>query len=109
MFRRRRKKKASPTPKAKYELTQLKRKLEPNEPVYEVTTYNLLAPDIGTPEEHSHCDPANLDPTTRIKRIKQKLHLQVEKESIICLQEIPKVWADELEIFLDKFTVCGNL
>ena len=53
-----------------------------------VTSYNVLSSHLAQPDHFQACAPANLEQHTRLKRVKQKLMPEIEKGSILCLQEV---------------------
>jgi hypothetical protein len=64
-----------------------------------VATYNILSSHLASPQWFLSCKPENLDASTRMKRIKTKLLTEMEKQSIICLQEVSHVYAGQLHTF----------
>lgn len=55
-----------------------------------VVSYNILSSHLAQPDHFRTCKPADLEQHTRLQRVKQKLKPELQKGSIICLQE---VWA----------------
>lgn len=64
-----------------------------------VVSYNLLSSSLSTAPQFPGCDPANLLPSTRLKRILIKLEGAVASRSIICLQEVSLNWSGILHKF----------
>ena len=44
---------------------------------FRVATYNVLCSHLAAPDRFPLCDPSNLDASTRLERIKQKLSEEV--------------------------------
>lgn len=64
-----------------------------------VATYNVLSSALSEPDYFTHCDPANLDPDTRYARVIARLGPEMERNAIICLQEVSREWACQLHSF----------
>lgn len=64
-----------------------------------VATYNVLSSALSDPDYFTHCDPANLDPETRYARVIARLAPEMERNAIICLQEVSRQWASQLHSF----------
>ena len=69
---------------------------------HRIASYNILSSHLSPPEYFPKCDPQNLKPETRLKRILVKLEAQIKQQSIICLQEISTLWVGELHLFFLK-------
>jgi 2',5'-phosphodiesterase len=67
-----------------------------------VATYNILSDKLSRHSHFSHCAPEDCDPETRLLRIKEKLRMEMDQNSIICLQEVSRHWSAELVPFLDE-------
>ena len=67
-----------------------------------VTTYNVLSSHLAEPTYFTACDPKNLDATTRLSRVQEKLRNEVKKRSIIGLQEVSMTWSGPLHAFFAK-------
>lgn len=68
-----------------------------------MVSYNLLSSHLADPGYFVHCDPAALDKQTRLNRIEAKINQEIEKGSIIALQEISHMWAGPLyTLFANK-------
>ena len=65
-------------------------------PPVRVVTYNVLSSHLCEPDYYVKCDPADLDPATRLSRVKAQLQPHVEEGAVICLQEISQQWAGDL-------------
>jgi len=61
-----------------------------------VTTYNVLSSSLARSDYFTFCNPKWLSSTYRLKKLKEKMDLEVSKKSIICLQEVSMVWAGAL-------------
>lgn len=68
-----------------------------------VTSYNVLSSHLASPSHFSYCKPEILDSNYRFQLLCQKLDKEIEKKSIICLQEVSTDWAGKLYVyFLSK-------
>lgn len=67
-----------------------------------IVQYNILCGKLATPESYLECDPADLDPTTRLNRIFIKLKEYTSSGSVICLQEVPQTWLGPLHDFFSS-------
>lgn len=67
-----------------------------------VTTYNVLSNHLAAPNYFTSCQPQYLDGNYRLNKLKQKLTTEMEKEAIVCLQEISTSWAGQLHTFFSK-------
>lgn len=78
-----------------------------NEPALdevEVVQYNLLSSHLSQPSYFWHNDEEDLDPTTRLQRVKAKLKPMIERGAIVCLQECSRTWISAFHIY---FQQCG--
>ena len=57
------------------------------------TSYNILSSSLSDPQSHSGSDPAYLLPSYRFELVKKKLLIEMNDNSIICLQEVSHLWA----------------
>jgi len=71
-----------------------------------VTTYNVLSSSLGGADYFRSCTPENLDPPTRLRRLKTKLDAEVAAGSIICLQELSTLWAGNLHTYFSSRGYC---
>lgn len=62
-------------------------------------TYNILSSHFSEPDHFVHCDRADLNPETRLKRVMEKLLPEIAQNAIISLQEVSILWAGELHRF----------
>lgn len=69
---------------------------------FAVVTYNILSSSLSSPDWFRFCDPHDLEPNVRLARILSKLSLEVERRSIICLQEISRHWSGKLYAFFQQ-------
>ena len=60
---------------------------------FSVVTYNVLSSALASPDWFRFCDPANLEPDTRLTRVVSKLKSEIDKRAIICLQEVSRDWS----------------
>lgn len=64
-----------------------------------VASYNVLSPDLCSPEVFPHCRAEDLERSTRYSRVINHLKEEVARGSICCLQEISLSWAGPLQAF----------
>lgn len=64
-----------------------------------VTSYNVLSSHLAQPDHFRACDPADLEANTRLKRVKQQLNPEIEKGSVICLQEVKLFYIELLSLY----------
>lgn len=64
-----------------------------------ITSYNILSSNLASPSHFSYCKPEVLDSNYRFKLLCQKLDIEIEKKSIICLQEVSSDWAGLLYVY----------
>ena len=50
-----------------------------------ISTYNVLSSSLGGQDYYVACNPDWLSPKHRLKKLKEKLEPEIEKNSIICL------------------------
>eukprot|EP00532_Pseudo-nitzschia_australis_P004891 CAMPEP_0168192482 /NCGR_PEP_ID=MMETSP0139_2-20121125/18071_1 /TAXON_ID=44445 /ORGANISM="Pseudo-nitzschia australis, Strain 10249 10 AB" /LENGTH=391 /DNA_ID=CAMNT_0008115723 /DNA_START=234 /DNA_END=1409 /DNA_ORIENTATION=- len=58
-----------------------------------VATYNVLSSHLSEPEYYSTLNPEHLNPTNRLPSVLQKIDAEIEKSSVVCLQEVSHDWA----------------
>lgn len=71
-------------------------------PFARIVSYNVLSSHLCEPEHFVKCDPADLAPATRLARIEAALAPQMEREAVICLQEVSVQWVGELTQFFES-------
>ena len=76
--------------------------LMPSKHAVHVTTYNVLSSSLASPDYYTSCKPENLDQKMRFTRLIAKLDNQINKDSIICLQEVSLLWAGQLHAYFNK-------
>lgn len=81
------------------ELEQLALKSTDAPVLTRIVSYNVLSSSLSSPSFYTACDPANLNATTRLKRVLTKLEAPVASRSIICLQEVSLSWSGPLHTF----------
>jgi hypothetical protein len=64
-----------------------------------VATYNVLCSELSEPDYFTKCSPADLDPETRYRRVLARLGPEMERNAVICLQEVSREWAGRLHSF----------
>ena len=80
-------------------------------PFVRVVSYNVLSSHLCEPTHYIKCDPADLDPDTRRQRVQELLEPHMQKQAVVCLQEVSTQWLGELTPFFESrgYTfVCGN-
>jgi 2',5'-phosphodiesterase len=71
-------------------------------PFLRVVSYNVLSSHLCEADHFVKCKPADLEPATRLERIKEALRPQCEREAVICLQEVSAQWVGELTPFFES-------
>jgi 2',5'-phosphodiesterase len=69
-------------------------------PAFRVVTYNLLSSSLCNSKDHHMCTKAALEPNARLERIKAKLQPEIQKHSVLCLQEVSILWVGLLHVWL---------
>eukprot|EP00930_Biecheleria_cincta_P098284 TRINITY_DN89958_c0_g1_i1.p1 TRINITY_DN89958_c0_g1~~TRINITY_DN89958_c0_g1_i1.p1 ORF type:complete len:491 (+),score=68.58 TRINITY_DN89958_c0_g1_i1:22-1494(+) len=64
--------------------------------------YNVLSSHLADAEHFAHCDPSNLEASTRLERVIQKLDGHVAACAVICLQEVSRCWEGKLQAFFQQ-------
>lgn len=64
-----------------------------------IVNYNVLSSHLAAPSWFPSCKPENLDAKNRLMKLKAKLQPEVDREAIICLQEVSIKWAGPLHQF----------
>ena len=67
-----------------------------------VYTYNLLSPNYASINYFIHCKQEDLNGGTRFLRIIKKIQDCIDKEAILCLQEVPQKWAGNLHSYFQQ-------
>ena len=67
-----------------------------------VISYNILCSELSDPIRNNHCDPKFLDSPHRLELLKQKLQVEIDRGSILCLQEVSTMWEGELQPFFQQ-------
>lgn len=68
----------------------------------EVVTYNLLSSHLSLPSYYWHNSREDLDPQSRLQKVRRKLEPLLARGAIICLQECSTLWAGQLTVFFHK-------
>ena len=78
---------------------------------HRVVTYNLLSPELGEPARFPRNDAADLDPPTRLARIRARLAEHMAVGAVLCLQEVSAAWAVKLAPFFEekRYTVVSAM
>jgi len=64
-----------------------------------VISYNVLSSELVDPERFALCSEEDLDSDRRYQEIEKILSVEVDRKSIICLQEVSLTWAARLHVF----------
>ncbi|KAK3266159.1 hypothetical protein CYMTET_25197 [Cymbomonas tetramitiformis] len=64
-----------------------------------VVSYNVLSSSLCEAGYHTKCTRENLNPATRLQRVKDLLRPEMEAGSVVCLQEVSMRWASRLHEF----------
>jgi hypothetical protein len=64
-----------------------------------VSSYNVLSSALADPNFFTHCERKYLRADYRVNKLQTKLRKEMQSNSIICLQEVSKVWSNQLETF----------
>ena len=67
-----------------------------------VVSYNVLSSDLCEADWHVKCSPQNLNQKNRLVKVMDKLENEVQKDAIICLQEVSTKWAGQLHSFFSE-------
>mmetsp|Transcript_28446 Transcript_28446/g.47279 ORF Transcript_28446/g.47279 Transcript_28446/m.47279 type:complete len:393 (-) Transcript_28446:29-1207(-) len=70
--------------------------LSPSPLQVRVSSYNVLSSHLADPEHFSTLNPEHLSAPNRLPVILQKLDEEIQRNSIICLQEVSYDWAGSL-------------
>ena len=78
---------------------------------HRVVTYNLLSPELGEPARFPRNAAADLDPPTRLARIRARLAEHMAAGAVLCLQEVSAAWAVKLAPFFEekRYTVVSAM
>mmetsp|Transcript_8656 Transcript_8656/g.10219 ORF Transcript_8656/g.10219 Transcript_8656/m.10219 type:complete len:121 (-) Transcript_8656:7-369(-) len=76
---------------------------EPEEKArFRVCTYNVLCSSLCNVTVYSFCKPENVHPEVRWIRLMEKLEDEVNRQAIICLQEVSALWEGRLHRFFSS-------
>ena len=76
-----------------------------------VVSYNILSSHLAGPAHFVKCKPDDLDADVRIGRVKSALRAHMERDAVICLQEVSVQYVGQLTPFFEEagYTfVAGN-
>lgn len=71
-------------------------------PVARIVSYNILSSHLCEADHYIKCKPEDLDPPTRRKRVEALLTQHMDKQAVICLQEVSVQWVGELTPFFER-------
>jgi hypothetical protein len=81
------------------------------EGTHRVVSYNVLSSSLADPSHFKKCDPEYLDQGYRLDILMEKLMKEVERGSIIALQEVSQKWSGPLHAFFQRngyYFVCRH-
>lgn len=61
-----------------------------------VATYNILSSSLSAPSYFTMCSPDHLEPETRIKKCISRINDEVDKNAIVCLQEVSQTYLNNI-------------
>ena len=67
-----------------------------------IVSYNVLSSHLCGADHYIKCKPEDLDPPTRRKRVEALLSEHMDKQAVICLQEVSVQWVGELTPFFER-------
>lgn len=67
-----------------------------------VVSYNVLSSHLSAPNYFQACKPENLSPDARLEKVRDKLRGEMERQSIICMQELSTSWSGKLHGYFYK-------
>jgi mRNA deadenylase 3'-5' endonuclease subunit Ccr4 len=59
---------------------------------HRITSYNVLSSHLADPSYFTNCRPEHLAAPYRYEQLLKKMDVEVEKQAIICLQEVSADW-----------------
>jgi len=62
-----------------------------------VVSYNVLSPPLARPDHFPLCRPQDLESTTRLERVLEKLEPHIEAGVVVALQEVCLAWSGPLQ------------
>jgi 2',5'-phosphodiesterase len=77
-------------------------------PLARVVSYNVLSSHLCGADHYNMCKPEDLDPPTRRKRVEALLMEHMDKQAVICLQEVSVQWVGELTPFFERAGYTAN-
>mmetsp|Transcript_16263 Transcript_16263/g.30377 ORF Transcript_16263/g.30377 Transcript_16263/m.30377 type:complete len:452 (-) Transcript_16263:246-1601(-) len=66
---------------------------------HRITSYNVLSSHLAEPSYFTNCSPEYLHSAYRYEQLIKKMDQEVEKNAIICLQEVSADWAGKLHTY----------
>ena len=75
-----------------------------------VATYNVLSSHLSEASHFVKCAADDLEPATRLARVKGQLEREIARGAVICLQEVSQPWSGELQVYFAERgyqMVCG--
>jgi mRNA deadenylase 3'-5' endonuclease subunit Ccr4 len=67
-----------------------------------IVQYNILSTDLATKFYYTNTDTKYLQPEARWLLLKEKLLIEIENKSILCLQEVSLLWIEKLLPFFQN-------
>lgn len=76
-----------------------------------VATYNMLSSHLAEPGWFTACNPRDLAIGTRRERLLQRIGVETDRRSVLCLQEVSSTWYEALVPFLQErdYTLLARL
>lgn len=71
-------------------------------PGVRVASYNVLSDSLSEPSHFFKCQPDDLDENVRFQRVKTQLLGEIEKGSVLCIQELSRNWGGKLIPFFEE-------
>eukprot|EP00928_Gymnodinium_smaydae_P041140 TRINITY_DN27852_c0_g1_i1.p1 TRINITY_DN27852_c0_g1~~TRINITY_DN27852_c0_g1_i1.p1 ORF type:complete len:481 (-),score=71.11 TRINITY_DN27852_c0_g1_i1:50-1447(-) len=69
---------------------------------FPIATYNVLSSHLAEPDYFTHCEPADLDASARLRRVLSKFDVHTEHRAVICVQEVSRDWSGKLHAYFQQ-------
>jgi 2',5'-phosphodiesterase len=66
-----------------------------------IVTYNVLSDALVSPDFYVLCNPVDCNNSIRLQRVQKKLQAEMDRGSVICLQEVSRKWGGNLVSFFE--------
>lgn len=67
-----------------------------------IASYNVLSDSLCEPSHFFKCQPDDLNESVRFQRVIKKLKEEMNKGSVLCLQEVSRNWGSKLIPFFEE-------